>query len=105
MSDFLLFICLSLSFRWFVFEFRHTGEIRERLKIIWGDELGNELLSCPYCQSVESGLVVMIFCYFGGLTFSPYLIPFVLLACGMAGMITAPFVDLLIDLLVLEQEE
>lgn len=92
-----LYFLLSLSFRWFIFEYKYTHFVRQFLRILLGDTLSDELFNCPYCQSIEAGAVVMGFDVLAGAPVD-IMMPFVLLAVGFVGLTTAPLVALLVEL-------
>lgn len=98
MSEMLFFTGLALSFRWFVFQFKHTSLLRSLLKFIWGEKLGEELMHCPYCQSIEAGLVVAAALYLLGERIHYELLPLYLLFAGLVGLISSPLIDFLIEL-------
>lgn len=68
------------------------------MRIVLGDELSKELFNCPYCQSIEAGTVVLGFELLAGASVEYFLAPFVLLSVGFVGLLTAPAVDLLVEL-------
>ena len=59
LSEYLLFVILSFGFRWFVFESKPCQPVRNLITCF--GRLGQYLLRCPYCQTIECATILFIY--------------------------------------------
>jgi len=88
MLDRLLFFCLlSLGFRWFVFQYKRMGWFRSLLLATrWA--IAQELLQCPYCQTVEAATVIYGVLWLAGIKVLPLPVaPFAVLFSGWTAIV------------------
>ncbi len=63
MEQYILLLIYSLGFRWFIFQYKKTAYIRDKLSSIQVpiiSKLIEELFKCCYCQMIEASTVVYL---------------------------------------------
>lgn len=94
LSNFLLTFFFATGWRWTLFQYRKTEKLRIILQnYAWG----RELLSCPFCQFCEAGLLATITLKLAGTPIPFGLFPSVVLSIGFLGLILEPILEQQID--------
>lgn len=96
-NEFVLFAILAIGFRWFVFESKPCQWLRKVIKMF--GKLGEHLLRCPYCQTIECATFLFIYEQtIFGISSDIWMAPFYILGAGLCGVTTAYATNFLIDL-------
>lgn len=92
MEQFTLLLIYSLGFRWFIFQYKKTACIRDKLltiKLPIVSKLIEELFECCYCQMIEASTIIyLIFFLQGSLDISLIEALFAILANGWFLVVT-----------------
>lgn len=96
-NEFVLFTILVIGFRWFVFESKPCQWLRKAIKMF--GKLGEYLLRCPYCQTIEAATFLYVYEQIVfGISSDIWMAPFYILGAGLCGAISAYSINFLIDL-------
>ena len=95
-NEFVLFTILAIGFRWFVFESKPCQWLRKAIKMF--GKLGEHLLRCPYCQTIECATFLYIYeQIIFGISNDIWMAPFYILSAGLCGIISAYLVNHLLS--------
>lgn len=96
-NEYFLFVILAISFRWFVFESKPCQWVRKIIQSF--GRVGNYLLRCPYCQTIEAATFLYVYEQIVfGVSSDIWMAPFYILGAGLCGIISAYPISFLIDL-------
>ena len=56
----IVFLCLSLGLRWFLFQYSLLHPVREWLEKSRASWFFSKLFACPYCQTFEASVIVYL---------------------------------------------
>jgi hypothetical protein len=93
LPDFILITILSISFRWFIFQYKLFAPIRNWLKSR-DIPLINELMHCVYCQTIEAAAVIFaVFWMAQTINCHWLIIPVAILAIGFIGVLAEGWIE------------
>lgn len=60
LSNLIVFLCLSLGLRWFLFQYSLLHPVRVWLEESKAKPFFSKLFACPYCQTFEASVIVYL---------------------------------------------